>query len=181
MQPILSFKSCVLSLKNAKKLAYLGFLGSASLQVPIAQAQVEIFRCEGEAGVPMYQNAPGKNCRKLDLQPLTTIPAPKSLPAGRVSTVASNGAAPGNFPRVDTSAQQQRDSDRRKILEDELKKEEARLVDLRKEFNGGEPERRSDERNFEKYQGRIQKMKEDMARTEANIGSIRREIGMIRS
>lgn len=147
----------------------------------LANAQVEIYRCEGEAGVPLYQNAPGKNCRKLDLQPLTTIPAPKSLPAARVSTVSSNGAAPGNFPRVESSAQQQRDTDRRKILEDELKKEEARLSDLRKEFNGGEPERRSDERNFEKYQGRIQKMKEDMARTEANIGSIRREIGMIRS
>jgi Domain of unknown function (DUF4124) len=151
-----------------------------------AFAQAEIYRCEGEAGVPLYQNTPGKNCKKLDLQPLTSIPAPK-LPAGaapKPGTGSSNGVAPGraagDFPKVDTSAQNQRDSDRRKILDDEVKKEESRLAELKKEFNNGEPERRGDERNFEKYQSRVQKLREDIARTEGNIGSLRREIGMIK-
>jgi chromosome segregation ATPase len=81
---------------------------------------------------------------------------------------------------VDTSAQNQRDSDRRRILDEEVKKEETRLADLKKEFNNGEPERRGDERNFEKYQSRVQKLREDIARTEGNIGSLRREIGLIK-
>ncbi len=149
-----------------------------------AAAQGEIYRCEGETGVPLYQNTPGKNCKKLDLAPLTAIPAPK-LPAPATKTGgSSNGVAapksPGDFPKVDTSAQNQRDSDRRKILDDEVKKEESRLADLKKEFNNGEPERRGDERNYEKYQSRVQKLREDIARTEGNIGSLRREIGMIK-
>jgi Domain of unknown function (DUF4124) len=150
-----------------------------------AFAQAEIYRCEGETGVPLYQNTPGKNCKKLDLQPLTAIPAPK-LPAGaavKPGTASSNGVVAGkasDFPKVDTSAQNQRDSDRRKILDDEVKKEETRLADLKKEFNNGEPERRGDERNYEKYQSRVQKLREDIARTEGNIGSLRREIGMIK-
>jgi hypothetical protein len=148
-------------------------------------AQAEIYRCEGETGVPLYQNTPGKNCKKLDLQPLTAIPAPK-LPAGtaaKPATGSSNGVVPGksaDFPKVDTSAQNQRDSDRRRILDEEVKKEETRLADLKKEFNNGEPERRGDERNFEKYQSRVQKLREDIARTEGNIGSLRREIGLIK-
>ena len=48
-----------------------------------------------------------------------------------------------------------RDADRRAILEDELKSEQARLAGLRAEYNNGMPERRGDERNYAKYQERM--------------------------
>lgn len=158
---------------------------SASIYSPSVFAQAEIYRCEGESGVPLYQNAPGKNCKKLDLAPLTSVPAPRLPAAATKASVSSNGAAASaaatnGFPRIEPAVQQQRDGDKRRILEDELRKEEARLAELRRDFNNGEPERRSDERNAEKYQARTQKMREDLARTEANVGSLRRELGMIR-
>ena len=144
-------------------------------------AQAEIYRCENESGVPLYQNVGGKNCKKLDLAPLTSIPAPK-LPVAAKSSggTAAVKLSPEGFPRVEPATQQGRDSDRRRIIEDELKKEDAKLAELKKDFNGGEPERRSDERNAEKYQQRVQKLKEDIARGESSVGSLRRELALIK-
>ena len=68
----------------------------------------------------------------------------------------------------------------RRILEDELSKEEAKLADLRKEFNGGEPERRGDERNYQKYLDRVQRLKDDIGRSEVNIASLKRELASVR-
>jgi chromosome segregation ATPase len=89
--------------------------------------------------------------------------------------------SPASFPRVDRDTQRTRDSDRRRILEDELKAEEDRLARLRAEFNNGEPERRGDERNFALYQERIQRLREDIARVETNVGALRREIALLRT
>ena len=136
--------------------------------------------------MPLYQNAPGPRCKALDLPTLSTIPAPK-LPAqparqGAVNGGAAGGAATGagNFPRVDASAQKSRDSDRRAILGNELRSEEARLVELRAEYNNGEPERLGSERNYQRYLDRVQRLKDDIARTEASIASLRRELGSVR-
>ena len=159
--------------------AILGIAGLLACTSVLAQA--EIYRCENESGVPLYQNVGGKNCKKLDLAPLTSIPAPK-LPAAAKSSGSTAGVklSPEGFPRVEPVTQQGRDSDRRRIIEDELKKEDTKLAELKKDFNGGEPERRSDERNAEKYQQRVQKLKEDIARGESSVGSLRRELALIK-
>ena len=78
--------------------------------------------------------------------------------------------------KVDVGAQRTRDTDRRRILEEELAAEEKRLADLKKEFNNGEPERQGDERNYQKYLDRSEKLKADVARGEANVDSLRREL-----
>lgn len=149
-------------------------------------ACAQVYRCDTDTGVPLYQNAPGPRCKALDLPTLSTIPAPK-LPAqparqGAVNGGAAGGAATGasNFPRVDASAQKSRDSDRRAILGNELRSEEARLVELRAEYNNGEPERLGSERNYQRYLDRVQRLKDDIARTEASIASLRRELGSVR-
>jgi len=149
-------------------------------------ACAQVYRCDTDTGVPLYQNAPGPRCKALDLPTLSTIPAPK-LPAqparqGAVNGGAAAGAATGagNFPRVDASAQKSRDSDRRAILGNELRSEEARLVELRAEYNNGEPERLGSERNYQRYLDRVQRLKDDIARTEASIASLRRELGSVR-
>jgi hypothetical protein len=151
-----------------------------------ALACAQVYRCDTDTGVPLYQNAPGPRCKALDLPTLSTIPAPKlpEQPArqGAVNGGAAAGAATGagNFPRVDASAQKSRDSDRRAILGNELRSEEARLVELRAEYNNGEPERLGSERNYQRYLDRVQRLKDDIARTEASIASLRRELGSVR-
>ncbi len=150
----------------------------------------------------------GRNCKTVDAT-ITVIPAPKPVvparPAGAsAGTAAGTGApaatpvpatgtsapAPGSpaaraspegFPKVDPAAQRARDSDRRRILDDEAKKEESRLAELQKEYNAGEPERRGDERNYQKYLDRVQRLKEDIARTEGNLATIRRELSAVKN
>ena len=154
--------------------------------------------------------APGpateRQCRVVDAS-ITVIPAPKPVapkagaagapaapippapgpfpPTGATQRPAAGGPAaaapPAAFPKVDTSAQRTLDGDRRRILEDELRKEEARLAELRTAFNNGEPERRGDERNYLKYLERVQRMREDIGRAESNIVSIRQELAAIRT
>jgi hypothetical protein len=150
-----------------------------------APVSAEVYRCDSDSGVPVYQGTPnGRNCRALDLAPLTTIPAPK-LPAARPAAPgqAAGAAArptPNGFPKVDASAQRARDSDRRRILEDELKKEDARLAELKALYKDGEPDRLGDERNYQKYLDRVQRLKDDIARSEGNVASLRRELAAIR-
>jgi hypothetical protein len=169
-------------------------LGVSWLAGPAAAQQQQFFRCESSNGVVEYSNMPSstrdRNCRSLDLPPVTTIPAPK-LPASPATLSARSGggattqplqarASPDGFPRVEPAAQRTRDNDRRRIIEDELRKEEARLGDLRKEFNNGEPERRGDERNYQKYLDRVARLKDDIGRGEQNIASLKRELAAIR-
>lgn len=104
-----------------------------------------------------------------------TSPRPRppgaSAGAGSASTV---DRGPGT--RVQQAEQRARDTDARRILEDELRKEEAALEALRKEYNNGEPERRGDERNAQKYLDRVAEIKAAITRKEADIAAIRREL-----
>ena len=142
-------------------------------------ASAQVYRCDTDSGVPLYQNAPGPRCKALDLPAISTIPAPK-LPAQPARQGAANSGAAAGFPRVDASSQKSRDSDRRAILGNELRSEEARLTELRAEYNNGEPERLGSERNYQRYLDRVQRLKDDNARTEASIASLRRELGSVR-
>ncbi|HMN79008.1 MAG TPA: DUF4124 domain-containing protein [Burkholderiaceae bacterium] len=145
-------------------------------------AGAQIYRCEAGNGVVEYSNAPtsgkDRNCKSVDLPTITTVPAPKAQP--RAAAPAGNAARPDGFPRVDNATQKTRDSDRKRILEDELRKEEAKVAELKKEYNGGEPERQGNERNYQRYLDRVQRLKEDIDRSEGNIASLRRELGSVR-
>ncbi len=158
-------------MRKSLPLAGLVVILAGVTSAPTVAAQ--IYRCESADGTPLYQNAPGKNCKALDLPSLTTVPSVRT-PATRTAS------APADFPRVDAAAQRSRDSDRRKILQDELDREQARLEEFRKEFNGGEPERLGNERNYQKYLDRVERLKSDIARSEANVASLRRELDSAR-
>lgn len=153
--------------------------------VPLA-AKAQVWRCEAPGGgaVEYSNNASSSRdprCRAVDLPNLTTIPGPR-LPGqpGTAKGGATATPSPAGFPRVDAGAQRSRDLDRRRILEDELRKEEARLGELRAELNGGEPERRGDERNYQKYLDRVQRLKDDIARSESSVASLKREMSALR-
>ena len=159
------------------------FSACAAAAWPVIAQPSDIFLCVDEQGNKSFQNVgSGKGCKRVDVGPVLSVPAPR-LPAGRSQATAEERASvsPASFPRVDRDTQRTRDSDRRRILEDELRTEEERLGRLRAEFNSGEPERRGDERNYALYQERVQRLRDDIARVENNVGALRREIALLRT
>lgn len=163
---------------------FLALLLTACLAGPggAVQAQNEIFVCTDADGRKVYQNVGSmKGCRRLDFQPLTSVPAPR-LPTPAVAPrTAAPPVTPANFPRIAADTQRVRDGERRRILEDELRAEEDRLARLRSDFNGGQPERQGDEgRNLVRYQEWVTRMQEDIARAENNIAALRRELALPR-
>ncbi len=140
-----------------------------------AQEAKPVYRCPGPP--VLYtdqlsaQEARDKGCRAIEGTPVTVIPATKPrLPA------SGPAAARTGEGKVDPTEQRARDSDARRILGEELRREEERLTMLKKDFNNGEPERRGDERNYQKYLDRVAEMKAAIARKEGDIAAIRREL-----
>jgi hypothetical protein len=147
-----------------------------------AAAEATVYRCPGppvlytDALSP--QEARDRGCRTIEGAPITVIQGPRPRPAASAPAPAGT-AAPAARPsesRVDPATQRARDSDARRILGEELRREEERLAALQREYNNGQPERRGDERNYQKYLERVAAMKADIARKEADIAAIRREL-----
>lgn len=134
-----------------------------------------VYRCPGppvlytDAMTP--QEAKDKGCRAIEGTPVTVVPATRPRPPA----ASSPGARPGDA-RVDPAEQRARDSDARRILSDELRREEERLAAMKREFNNGEPERRGDERNYANYQERVAEMRAAITRKEADVAALRREL-----
>jgi len=120
-----------------------------------------------------------RGCRTIEGAPITIIQAPKPRPPAASGNGAGASAARPGETKVDPAAQRQRDSDARRILEAELKREEDKLAALKRDYNNGEPERRGDERNFQNYLDRVSQMKAGITRTESDIAAIKREIAKI--
>ena len=141
-----------------------------------------VYRCPGPP--VLYTDAFGaqeardKGCRTIEGAPITIVQAPpKPRPSASIAVAASR---PGDS-RVDPAAQRARDSDARRILADELRREEDRLTAMQVEYSNGEPERRGDERNFVKYAERVADMRAAIQRKEADIAAIKREIAKLAS
>ena len=159
------------------KIPYFG-IALFSLVMHQAHAQTDVFLCVDDRGNKEYKNTGAtKGCKKIDLAGVTIIPGPKHSPVvAQTASAKPAASSPGDFPRIDSGTQKARDNDRRQILLDEMKTEENKLANQKKDFNGGEPERQGDERNFAKYQERVAAMKDDIGRTEKNIEALKREI-----
>ena len=149
-----------------------------------AQDPRPVYRCPGPpvlyTDTLTAAEARERGCRSIEGTPVTVVQGRTRPPANAAPAAAGSAAAarPADT-RVDPAAQRARDSDARRILTDELRREEERLAQLQREFNGGEPERRGDERNFQRYQDRVAEMRAGIARKEADIAAIRREIGKL--
>ncbi len=135
-------------------------------------AQERIFRCGNE-----YTNnaieAQTRGCKPMEGGNITVIQGTKPS-----TTTTPARQASGAVGRVDSVEQRNRDADARAILEAELKKAEARQVELRKEYNNGEPDKLGPEtRNYQKYLDRVAEMKANLDRTESDIAGIKRELG----
>lgn len=147
-------------------------LASSVASLASAQSATRVYRCDGPSGTPLYQNSPGKGCELLDLPPINSVPAAK-LP-----DVLRSGSTSG--ARVSQSQQRGRDSDRRRILETELAREQSRLEEARQAYNDGAPERLADERNYQKYLDRVERLKQQVTQAEQNVSSLQRELDSLR-
>jgi hypothetical protein len=140
-----------------------------------------VYRCPGNpilyTDSISAKEARDKGCRTLEGAPITVIQGPKPR-TGPAPTTSSSATRPPET-RVDPNDQRARDSDARRILESELRKEEGRLADLKKEYNNGEPERHGDERNYQKYLDRVADMKAEIARKESDVAAIKRELAKL--
>ncbi len=157
-------------------------LGLAVLLMPLAAAaqSATVYRCPGNVYTSSAdisaKEAESRGCKTIEGAPITVIQGPRARAGSPVPE-----APRASDSRVDPSQQRARDGDARRILEAELKKEEERLAQLQKEYNNGEPERRGDERNYQKYLDRVAEMKAAIARKESDIAAIKREIGKLPS
>ncbi|MDD3352154.1 DUF4124 domain-containing protein [Zoogloea sp.] len=136
---------------------------------PLARA--DIFKCVDDAGHVTYTNAraPGKGCTVLSRD--QAVSSVSSAPP-RVSSapLPQNGASQGGagFPRVDGTTQRARDSDRRRILEEELASEQ-RALEVARRDAAQDPRRSASGAGTDRVQIH-----------ERNIEALRRELSNLR-
>ncbi len=154
----------------------------AALALPATAAPDKIWRCGNE-----YTNQPGdakaRGCKLVEGGNLTVIEGLKHQGGTRSAAnsprpgAAATPAARSEGERVESAEQRARDADARAILEAELRKTEARQAELRQEYQGGEPEKRPEElRNPALHQQRSAALKEQLARVDADVAALRREL-----
>ncbi len=151
----------------------------------LAMAQsANVFRCPGppvlytDALTPT--EARDKGCRLVEGTPITVIQSPRARPGGSAAAASTASSTPRpTDSKVDPNTQRQRDADARRILEDELRRDEDKLAALKREYNNGEPERRGEERNYQLYLDRVSSLKASITRTESDIAAIKRELAKI--
>lgn len=162
----------------------------AALALP---AGAEIFKCVDNSGHVTYSNVSSRGCQRLNLGPDPVVsrpprpagsagaaftPSPAGTPGKASVSVAST--TPGGFPNVAPSTQKSRDNDRRRILEQELAKEQQGLTQAKAELAQQESVRNGDERNYQRVLDRLQPFKDRIAQHERNIQAINRELANLR-
>jgi len=187
-----------------------------------ALAQTTIYKHVDDSGRITYSNKPMKGAVVMDLEPLTTIPATPTgnlvaRPATAVAAVdKSEDSKPEARPAVAivtpvpqpkpvlaavaVDVQRKRDSDRRRILEDELKSEEESLgvvrnailqeqqnpqlvaaVRVAQQTSDPTPTQLAEFRsNIDKASGRIRGLQATAAEHEKNIEALKKELGALK-
>jgi hypothetical protein len=140
-----------------------------------------VYRCPGPP--VLYtdqitsQQAKERGCRTIEGAPITIVSPPRPRPVAGTSPAAA--ASRASDAKVDAGEQRSRDSDARRILETELKREETKLAELQKEYNNGEPERLGSERNYQRYLDRVEEMKAAIARKQSDVAALKRELAKL--
>lgn len=161
---------------TARSIACAAALGLLLAWMAPAWAQNRIYRCGNE-----YTNQiKGRtDCKLVEGGNVTVVRGTSPTPT---PAAAGNGAkpvvtAPSSAPRVDPAVQKARDSDAKAILEQELRRAQARQAELAKEYNNGEPDKIGGEaRNYQKYLDRVAELKASIARNQSDIEGIQREL-----
>ncbi len=140
-----------------------------------------VYRC-GNQYTNDVADAQARGCKLLEGAHVTVVQGTRGA-SGALrpppSTVGAVGSA-GSALKVDGADQRARDADARAILEAELRKAQATQAELLQEYNNGEPEKLGPEtRNHQKYLDRVARLKASIARNEADIEGLRRELSRL--
>jgi hypothetical protein len=142
-----------------------------------APAWGDTFKCIDANGRATYTNmkdeAKGKNCTVV-MREISVVPA---APAPRA---AAASPSPAGFPKIDSATQKNRDSARRRILEEELGGEEKALAQAKAELTEQEGIRTGDERNYQKVLDRLQKYKDEVERHQQNVEALKKELSNVK-
>jgi hypothetical protein len=157
--------------------------GALTMLVLAGPLHADIWECEEPGGGKRFTNikAEAKGCRQLTVTPAApappaTAPAPRNTDAPR-----PQGSTAEGFPKVAPQVQQQRDNDRRKILETELANEERNLLEARRVLAEQEAMRYGGEqRNAALLAERLDPFQKKVKIHEDNIANLRRELGNLR-
>lgn len=199
--------------------------GIALASAGSALAQTTIYKHVDESGHVTYSNKPMKGATVLDLDPITTVPGltpqqvqqaiPQTAAKPAVAVLertdtpktdakpappAAPTGAPTNIASIEPQVQKKREDDRRRILEDELSKEEQSLSETRDSISQEQqnptlvaavrtaqqasdptPAQMTQFRDaIEKASGRIRGLQATAAEHEKNIEALKKEIGALK-
>jgi hypothetical protein len=145
-------------------------------------ARAEIYECVDASGIKRFTNiaAEAKGCKALNVGPVGPPSGSGGSGNAQSPAKAPKVATPSSFPRVDRALQQERDNDRRRILENELGTEEKLLAQARKELAEQESVRLGSERNYQRTLDRVEPFQKRVKLHEDNVANLRREISKIR-
>lgn len=133
-----------------------------------AVAQSEIYRCKDGSGRDIYTNVKrdveGKNCRVVSRE-VSVVPL--QPPAARPATARADPV-------------RARETDRRRILEEELDGEQKRLADAKQRLAEQEAIRNGDERNYQRVLDRLKPYMEAVEHAEKNVVQLKKEISNLR-
>lgn len=157
-------------------------LGTLVLLVLAGPLHADIWECEETGGGKRFTNiqSEAKGCKQLTVTPnIVSSPPP---PAGKSAAPRSDGRPPSSdaFPKVAPQVQQQRDNDRKKILETELINEEINLQNAKRDLAEQENIRLGSERNAQRMIDRIEPYQKKVKLHEDNVANLRKELGNIR-
>ncbi|HUI99637.1 MAG TPA: DUF4124 domain-containing protein [Usitatibacter sp.] len=178
-----------------------------------AAAETTIYKLVDENGRVTYSNKPMKGAMVMELDPLTTLPTPPAVLAAK-ATLARDAAArtepkapaPAATPMqtslasIDVQTQRRRDDARRRILEDELSKEQQALDQSRTSLtqeqqnpelvaavrmaqNAVDPSPAQQQQlrdSVDKASGRIRGLQASVAEHEKNVEALQKELGALK-
>ncbi|WDZ97630.1 DUF4124 domain-containing protein [Herbaspirillum sp. WKF16] len=124
----------------------------------LAAHAADLYVCAGGAAPEYRDHASAADCRKIAPAPIGMIGAGKAAAAAATS--------PEKGARDDGKA----------ALRVRLASERRRLDALKREYNGGRPERRGDERNYARYQERSAALETAIAAGRAQVEALERQL-----
>jgi len=167
------------SMRNYRLFAVIA-VGVGSVTVPAiarAEANGAIYMCVDANGGRTITNVrsemKGRKCER-QVEPVLAPSAPKSTSKG------VNSASPADFPKVDAGTQRSRDDLRRKVLNDELAKEQDLLAKATQDLSEARTARPGEDKSSQKYLQRVSDAEKEQQRHRQNVDSIQREIGTLK-
>lgn len=156
---------------------------SLPLLLAASALHAEIYECVDEFGNKRFTNikAEAKGCKAMKIVPPAPPPAKKPEAKPGPKSDAKPAAKPGaNFPRVDPETQRDRDAERRRILEQELAREQKMLDKARSDLAAQESVRLGSERNYQRVLDRLEPYKKQVKLHENNVANLQRELANLR-